>query len=163
MRLDCEAERAFDESPLGNDIDLRQPANLPLTDDVHCLIASEAMILLEDIVQIGCSSTSAVAAQFPGLFELFNCTRIRRMTVDVDHAWSARQPVKSQAGGKLWPPSNLVSVRAENQSCSRPSQSPDIDRSTFPPHEHTFHQPAASWTLCSVDSFLHPRISKVSI
>lgn len=105
LRLCNDAEDTFDEAHLTKNVGPRQPADLPLADDVHCFISCDRIqrtiyrsepltgddsllhipvVLLEDVVHIRRPATLATVAQITRLFQLFNCGRIRRMAIDVD-------------------------------------------------------------------------------
>ena len=83
------------------------PADLTFADDVHGLVSSnrvqcaidgseplasqdallhETMILLEDVVELGCPSAPAPRTKFAGAFQLLDGRRVRRMAIHVDHS-----------------------------------------------------------------------------
>ena len=101
-----DAEDRVNELSLADWIALRDPPNLAFADCVHRLVAlngsartlggteaearrypllDEAMVLLQNIIQVGCCSTTTAASEFTGLLQLGNCTGVRRMAIDVDH------------------------------------------------------------------------------
>src|SRR5215469_18875222 len=86
---------------------LGYPADLTFADDVHGLVSRyrvqraidgseplashdrllhETMILLKDVVEVGCPSTPAPLTKFARAFQLFDSSRIRRMAIHVDHS-----------------------------------------------------------------------------
>jgi len=109
--LRCDAENAVNELALRDGIVPGDPAHLTFTDCVHRFVAldrstsalhrsesearrnpllNEAMVLLNDVVQIRCPSAATSANEFIGLLQFGDCAGIRRMSIDVDHssAWS---------------------------------------------------------------------------
>ena len=103
----CNPERTLDKPDLANDIVFGYPADLTFADDVHGLVSrnrvqraidgseplashdpllDETMILLKDVVEVGCPSTPAPQTKFTSAFQLLDGRRVRRMAIHVDHA-----------------------------------------------------------------------------
>jgi hypothetical protein len=105
QELRAEAEDRMNEIALSDWIALRDPADLPFADRMHCLIAFdrpacavhrtkpeacgdpllyEPMILLDDVVQIGRGSAATALAEFAGPLQFGNRAGVSRMPIDVD-------------------------------------------------------------------------------
>jgi len=59
------------------------------------------MVLLDDVVQIRRGSAATTAAQFAGVLQFGNCSRIRRMAIDVDHPRRPSAAAECQPQEKL--------------------------------------------------------------
>src|SRR5512133_842476 len=100
----------MNELTLADDIALGQPADLPLPNRVHGLVAldrsprafsrseskargnpllDESVILLDDVVHVGRSSATTSSAKFAGLLQFGDGARVRRMSIHIDDPWTA--------------------------------------------------------------------------
>jgi hypothetical protein len=94
------------ESNLPDGVSFGEPPNLSFSDHVHRFVAlngvqcaidrpepetgrdsflNEAVILLDDVVQIRCRAAAAIAPQLTGSLQVRNHLWVRRMSIHVDH------------------------------------------------------------------------------
>lgn len=110
-RLCRKAEDTLDEAHLTDSVDLREPADLPLADDIHCFVPRNrvqrtvdlakpltdddpllhvAMVLLENDVHVRRPPTLATLAQSSRAFQVRYRGGVRRVPIDIDDAMYAR-------------------------------------------------------------------------
>jgi transposase-like protein len=105
-RLRSDSENAVDELALRDGIVPGNPTDLTFADCVHRFVAldrsasalhrseleagrnpllNEAMVLLNDVVQIRCGSVATSASEFTGVLQFGDCAGVRWMPIHVDH------------------------------------------------------------------------------